>query len=717
MESRKTLKYLFAAIAIVALAASLILAYSPSPSQAQSAQDSDDLARFVAVMQYIRSQPTPSDVDQNLFAAFFDLLDTRFSEIYITGFITPFTDETAEQVEARLQSVPEEDRFTAVTVESYRLVSDHTLLNILHNLLARYYVDTFITNTDLSGAFAYLGGTNIESLADAFDSSDYNLPVPSATQPTPASSPTASATPTPEPTPTTVPTPTPTAMATPTPTPTPVPWANWDRFTHNDAGYNIAVAPGWGRIGNWRRDGGALMARFAPLAEGGDESDVWVDIHNDDPPLTLTELAQRQRDETIEAAAESSWQHFQILSFEQKMRDGKSFYELAYRRQMAEDSCIKRVVIRKFASGYADKPYGFDVRYRVCEDRLNALESILETMLDSFTETSDWNPIAVPTPIPNHIINSGTLTPLGDWVVTDDDFAVRVNSTLPNPETLYGDGPAPGRQFFLINITVQNLSNTRQNFSPYRFSAVGASAVEYEYSSFGSDGCGSVPGVFDGSRDLFSGGVVSGNICFSVRNSDVNSLVLYLDPRSSNQIEHWFDLGPAGGRDRYTNGVYRYRIDVAPDWIFDENTLDPSYVGFDRYDSDGNRPAWISFGSWYLGYHSTLSEFANERRDSLRTWAQDNDWELFEITSFRKKTDGGREYYELVYRLQTEPEYCVSRRYSRIMLSSQYPEPFAIDPDDKPYGYYLRSSICESSVNEYRGEVEAMMGNFGEWLR
>ena len=40
--------------------------------------------------------------------------------------------------------------------------------------MAQYYVDIFITNTDLSGASAYLKGTDIENLADAFDSTDYD---------------------------------------------------------------------------------------------------------------------------------------------------------------------------------------------------------------------------------------------------------------------------------------------------------------------------------------------------------------------------------------------------------------------------------------------------------------------------------------------------------------------------------------------------------------
>ena len=166
----------------IALVTTLVVALAPTSTQvhAQDTIDSDDLARFVAIMQYVRSQPTPADVDETTLASL-AILDTWLSENYITGFITPFTDETVEQVEARLQSVPQEDRFTAVTVESYRLASDHALLDLIHRLLSRYYVDIFITNTDLSGAPAYLRGSDIESLADAFDSTDYDLPAPSAT--------------------------------------------------------------------------------------------------------------------------------------------------------------------------------------------------------------------------------------------------------------------------------------------------------------------------------------------------------------------------------------------------------------------------------------------------------------------------------------------------------------------------------------------------------
>ena len=179
---------------------------SPS-SRGPSNVDSDDLATFAALMQYIRSQPTPSDVNANnilVLAA----LDTALSEIYITGFITPYTGETPEQVKARLQSVPEEDRFIAVMVESYRLTSNPLLLDIIHQLLPLYYVEFFTTAADLNASAEFLKRADIENLADAFDSTDYAISAPSTTQTSVTSPDTPTATSTPIATPTATVTPT-----------------------------------------------------------------------------------------------------------------------------------------------------------------------------------------------------------------------------------------------------------------------------------------------------------------------------------------------------------------------------------------------------------------------------------------------------------------------------------------------------------------------------
>ena len=182
----------FTLLAIIAIPyAGDTLVPTVSPAWAQETMHSDDLARFVALMQYIRSQPTPADVKADSIPLL-STLDTALSKTYITGFITPYTGETPEQVNARLQPVPEEDRFIAVMVESYRLADDPLLLNIIHRLLPLYYVQFFTTADDLNASTEFLKRDDIESLAAAFDSSDYTIPAPTVTgtaspSPTPAS--------------------------------------------------------------------------------------------------------------------------------------------------------------------------------------------------------------------------------------------------------------------------------------------------------------------------------------------------------------------------------------------------------------------------------------------------------------------------------------------------------------------------------------------------
>ncbi len=43
------------------------------------------------------------------------------------------------------------------------------------------------------------------------------------------------------------------------------------------------------------------------------------------------------------------------------------------------------------------------------------------------------------------------------------------------------------------------------------------------------DTCGVIPDEFDAFNEVFSGGTITGNVCWSVRSTDVQSLVLILD--------------------------------------------------------------------------------------------------------------------------------------------------------------------------------------------
>ena len=152
---------------------------SPPPSARTSSDvESANLSKYAALMQYIRSQPTPPDVNATRIPVLAQF-DGLFTDIYIEGFIVPFTGETFEEANTRIGSVPEDDRYTAAIVESYRLASDPLLLDIMHILLAQHYVGYFTTG-DLSGANEFLGKAEIQSLTEGFDAGNYAIPVPAS---------------------------------------------------------------------------------------------------------------------------------------------------------------------------------------------------------------------------------------------------------------------------------------------------------------------------------------------------------------------------------------------------------------------------------------------------------------------------------------------------------------------------------------------------------
>ena len=119
-------------------------------------------------------------------------------------------------MKARLRSVPQEDRFTAVMVESYRLASDPLLLNIIHQLLPLYCAEFFTTAEGLDASSEFLKSDRIESLTAAFDPADYAMPAPSSGAGTATATATATATTTPVATATVTPSATPVGTATPT---------------------------------------------------------------------------------------------------------------------------------------------------------------------------------------------------------------------------------------------------------------------------------------------------------------------------------------------------------------------------------------------------------------------------------------------------------------------------------------------------------------------
>ena len=127
-------------------------------------------------------------------------------------------------------------------------------------------------------------------------------------------------------------------------------------------------------------------------------------------------------------------------------------------------------------------------------------------------------------PVPKHTSVS---------IAGSDGWRVRVNSSTPNAtaavlaENEFNDRPAAGRQFFIINVTETYTGKGKSNaMEGLTLSALGRSNVAYDY----SDDCGVVPNEIEDTKDVFSGGSLTGNVCFSVKTSDAPSLLLMTEP-------------------------------------------------------------------------------------------------------------------------------------------------------------------------------------------
>jgi Domain of unknown function (DUF4352) len=133
----------------------------------------------------------------------------------------------------------------------------------------------------------------------------------------------------------------------------------------------------------------------------------------------------------------------------------------------------------------------------------------------------------------------GSLVDTGDWKVV-------VNKVTPDAaaailaENSFNDPPEAGRQYFMVHVsaTYDGDEDSDSAFS-LSFKAVGESNVAY--SDF-EDDCGLVPDDLPVGKDVFKGGTVSGNICWSVKTTDAGSLLMYVEDSFSSKTKTWFAL-------------------------------------------------------------------------------------------------------------------------------------------------------------------------------
>jgi len=159
------------------------------------------------------------------------------------------------------------------------------------------------------------------------------------------------------------------------------------------------------------------------------------------------------------------------------------------------------------------------------------------------------SPTTTTTPVSTSTIGSrNSPIPIGQaYVVPDSDtlskgWTFQVNSVTPDATAQvlatnqFNSPPASGDQFFMVNFTMTYKGSNSSNVTDIVTSLGTVGAANTGYTSFGNS-CGVVPNELDQSQDVFTGGTITGNLCWDIASSDAASLILYFTPfLSSNHV-------------------------------------------------------------------------------------------------------------------------------------------------------------------------------------
>ncbi len=147
-------------------------------------------------------------------------------------------------------------------------------------------------------------------------------------------------------------------------------------------------------------------------------------------------------------------------------------------------------------------------------------------------------PTSTPTPLPPGASRENPI-PVGEPGMTADDFRVWVVEVRKdahdiiaqaNEDKSYYEQPLPGHVYIMARIKVRNLSPEPQSLSNNRWSVVGSTDLEFGQCRTGGGGfyySYEVPDEYDDDRLMFQDGEIEGNLCFTVKSSDLDSLVMF----------------------------------------------------------------------------------------------------------------------------------------------------------------------------------------------
>lgn len=107
-------------------------------------------------------------------------------------------------------------------------------------------------------------------------------------------------------------------------------------------------------------------------------------------------------------------------------------------------------------------------------------------------------------------------------------------------ENQFNDPPADGRQFAIVRLeaTYEGLQEPARLTSDVSFVAVDGSNLTYDF----DDTCGVIPDELDQYGQVYAGGVVVGNLCWSVATEHIDSLLLGISPSFSSDPPYFMAL-------------------------------------------------------------------------------------------------------------------------------------------------------------------------------
>lgn len=137
--------------------------------------------------------------------------------------------------------------------------------------------------------------------------------------------------------------------------------------------------------------------------------------------------------------------------------------------------------------------------------------------------------------------------PYGEKGSLSGSWRIRVVSTTPDAtdrvleENQFNEGPKRGNQFFIAAVAVTYTgAKTGSVYGDLSLHAIDATSVVYE--SFGRASCGVIPNAINDAGELFPGGTVRGNVCWSVPTRHVRTLRLLAQESFRDSTRRFFAL-------------------------------------------------------------------------------------------------------------------------------------------------------------------------------